>query len=1096
MADNTEQQPDSSQSASARLSMPKDVEQHPQAPKIAGYVLVKTIGKGAFAEVWKAWQTRTHKWVAVKVFIQKTGVNWLFLQREVERLIRLDKHPHIVSLLDADLEGELPYYVMDYMEGGSLEQFVDPKRAVAPARAALWMEEMAQALAYVHSKGMIHCDLKPANVLLDEEGHVRLADFGQSRIVTDSSSALGTLFYMAPEQAVTVRDGEPLQPDVRWDVFGLGATMWAIVTGRVPRGDEDARDALEAAPSLDARLAVYRGIVTARGLPDCRVANPEIDEDLSAIIDRCSDATSLRRYDGVPDVLSDLGARRENRPVKPLAHRTGYRARKFMRRNSALVALSAFAFAALAGAFAQIVKERDSVRRELSVAYLSRAQRAARDSDWAAAALFNAQANKIYPSDVARWNTAAGLADLAVPAEIIATPDTKAGAVFLAPDFKTLLMAGTTEATLLDFKTRLPIGARIVPGDTLLSAAFSADGGFIATASDHGELRLWDARTGLPVGRRIKKADAKIESELTIGRMRIIGAVDQRTLGVGPGGSAILSSVYNDGALQWDPRTGAKLASGPSEQSVEEVAYSLDGRAAASIGYSYAVVWNTANGAKLGSLKLDAPGLAVAFSPDGSRLATGGEDGFTLWDLKTNARVGHWDAGKAVVTSLAFGPKGAVLAVGATDGRAVIWDLIEGRPTGRWMMHPGPVTSCAFSPDGSSLATTTNGRTLRIWDISKAWSRRREFTLPGYYPSAEIATYTPDGRYIVTVARTSRDVERYDALTLRAAGKPQQLPKTEMISKVFFNPDRTVGLLADYKNGSHLWDFRTGKAIGARAVHDGDVTFAAFSPDGQVVVTAPWQGHARLWDVRTGAPLGRPLSHDGPVKGAAFSPDSRWVVTGSTDATARIWDARTGEAIGRPMPSPRDVYSIAVSPDGDTIASSSWNDVQLWSAKTQAPLGAAFAHPSTVMNMVFNRDGSKLLVATADYKARLWDVPGHRPIGKAMSHDSYLYALKFSPDGKLVLTSSWDKTSRVWDAVTGEPVGEAMRFPVGVTYAEFSPDGRTVIDGGADSGTVNVWDVSWLGETASPDELVRRAQSVTLRRINERGDIEISAPVP
>lgn len=1076
--------------------MPKDVEQHPQAPKIPGYVLVATIGKGAFAEVWKAWQVRTHKWVAVKVFIQKTGVNWLFLQREVERLIRLDKHPHIVSLLDADLEGEIPYYVMDYMEGGSLEQFVDPRRAIGPAQAALWMEEMAQALAYVHAKGLIHCDLKPANVLLDGEGHVRLADFGQSRIVTDSSGALGTLFYMAPEQAVMVKAGEPLQPDVQWDVFGLGATLWAIVTGRVPRGDEAGRDALDAAPSLEARLAVYRRIVTARSLANCQLENPSIDEDLAAVIDRCSDATSLLRYDAVQDVLADLGARRENRPVKPLAHRAGYRVRKFARRNAALVALGAFAGAVLAGAFAQIIKERDSVRRELSVAYLSRAQRAARDADWAAAALLNAQANKIYPSDVARWNAASGLADLAVPAAVISTPDPKAGGIFLAPDFKTILMAGTTEVALVDFKTRLPIGDRIVPGDVLRSAAYSADGGFVATANDRGELRLWDARTGRPAGPVIKKADEKVKDKFMLGRMRLIGSVEGGRLAVGAGGRTILSSVYNDVARQWDPKSGKKLREGAWPNSVENVVYSRDGTAAAGIGYSGVAVWKTGDGSHT-LLKLDAPGFSVAFSPDGARLATGGEDGLSLWDLNTNTRIGRWDAGKAVVTAVAFSSKGD-LAIGCQDGRAVLWDVAKGAATGRWMMHPEPVTTILFNVDGSSLATISD-RTLRLWDLKSGWSRRREFTLPGYYPNAEVATYTADGRYIMTVAGTSRDVERYDAVTLRPEGKPQVLPKTEMISKVTFNPDRTAGLLTDYKNGSRLWDFRSGKMIGAREVHGSGVvgiTLVVFSPDGRSVLTVPWEGHSRLWDAGTGAPLGRPLVHAGPVRGAAFSPDSRWVVTGSTDTTARIWDARTGEAIGRALPHAREVYPIAVSPDGDTIATSTWNDVQLWSAKTQAQVGRPFAHPSTVMNMTFSRDGRKLLVGAADHKARLWDVRSHSPIGKAMSHDSFLHALKFSPDDKLVLTSSWDKTARVWDAATGEPVGEPMRFPEGVTYAEFSPDGKTVLAGGGGSGNVTLWDVSWLGELASPDEVVRRAQAVTLRRLNERGDVEVSAPAP
>lgn len=95
-ADETIVQADEDLGASKELSIPKGVEQHPDAPKISGYILSKPLGRGAFAQVWKAWQVRTRKQVAIKVFTLRSGVNWLFLQRELERLIRLDKHPHIV----------------------------------------------------------------------------------------------------------------------------------------------------------------------------------------------------------------------------------------------------------------------------------------------------------------------------------------------------------------------------------------------------------------------------------------------------------------------------------------------------------------------------------------------------------------------------------------------------------------------------------------------------------------------------------------------------------------------------------------------------------------------------------------------------------------------------------------------------------------------------------------------------------------------------------------------------------------------------------------------------------------------------------------
>ena len=330
----TIRQPDEAQAQSQELSIPKGVEQNPSAPRIDGYLLTHPLGRGAYAQVWKAWQVRTHKWVAMKVFLDRGGVNWLFLQRELERLIRLDKHPHIVSLLDADMTADPAYYVMDYMEGGSLEKFVDPARLVPVDKAAAWMAEIAQALSYVHAKGLIHCDLKPANVLLDDEGHVRVADFGQSRIVTESSGALGTLFYMAPEQAVTIADGAQLQPDVRWDVYGLGTTMWAVLTGKVPHGEEANRKLLEGAKTLEERLKVYREAVSRRALEEpSRVTGGRVDQDLSAIVTKCASGEPAARHSTTAEVLADLDARLHDAPVSSLYHSRWYRLSKFVRRN-------------------------------------------------------------------------------------------------------------------------------------------------------------------------------------------------------------------------------------------------------------------------------------------------------------------------------------------------------------------------------------------------------------------------------------------------------------------------------------------------------------------------------------------------------------------------------------------------------------------------------------------------------------------------------------------------------------------------------------------------------------------------------------------
>ena len=502
--DRTEIQPQADISASKELSVPKEVEQHPAAPKIPGYILTMALGRGAFAEVWKAWQIRTHKWVAVKIFTQRKGVNWIFLQREVERLIKLDKHPHIVSLLDADLTGEPAYYVMDFLEAGPLDQFVSAANPAPVDKAARWMEEIAQALAYVHSKGLIHCDLKPANILLDEGGHVRVADFGQSRIVTDSAGALGTLFYMAPEQAVSAKEGEQVQPDVRWDIFTLGTTMYAILTGKVPHAAGNA-ERIQKAASLQERLRLYREAVLREPLTDCReLSGGKVDEDLSAIVAKCAKAEPAGRHLTVVEVLLDLKARRESRPVSPLAHERKYRIKKFVQRNLALVGLSAAAALALAAAGAQIVRKNAALRQQLGLSYAAQGQLRLERGDSAAAASYYVEANRLSPSHLAQANALALLAEMAIPIQICVHGDA-VQAVAFSPDGKTALTGSfDNTARLWDARTGKPIGKAMRHDGTVRAVAFSPDGKAALTGSFDDTARLWDARTGKPIGKAMR----------------------------------------------------------------------------------------------------------------------------------------------------------------------------------------------------------------------------------------------------------------------------------------------------------------------------------------------------------------------------------------------------------------------------------------------------------------------------------------------------------------------------------------------------------------------------------------------------------------
>ncbi|HSW46079.1 MAG TPA: serine/threonine-protein kinase [Phycisphaerae bacterium] len=356
------------------LSIPRHVIQHPDAPQVAGYVLTELLGEGAYGQVWRSWQIRTRKEVAVKVFKRRGGLDWVLLQREVERLMRLDRHPHVVTLLDAGLEADPPYYVIDLLEGGSLQQFVDPVAPADPARVIAWAIEICDALAYVHRKGLIHCDLKPANILIDDEQRVRVVDFGQSRVFTESSAALGTLFFMAPEQAVVTELGKPVHPDVRWDIYAIGATLYSILTGRTPHATPPNTQALEGAASLADRLERYRSIIQADpSHAGDRDLISKTGPELTAVIAKCLAPNPEDRYESVAELRADLVALQTGRPVSPLAHRRGYRLRKFVRRNPFGVGLAAaVCVLALAGVLVRTLSVRGDERkaRNISAAFV------------------------------------------------------------------------------------------------------------------------------------------------------------------------------------------------------------------------------------------------------------------------------------------------------------------------------------------------------------------------------------------------------------------------------------------------------------------------------------------------------------------------------------------------------------------------------------------------------------------------------------------------------------------------------------------------------------------------------------------------------
>ncbi len=288
----------------------------PPAP-VPGYERAAYLGRGAYGEVWVATDSNSGRKVAIKFYTRRGGTDWAALAREVEKLRYLFNSRHVVQLLRVGWDSDPPYYVMEYLENGSLEDLL--RAGPLPVGQAVSVfREIALGLVHAHNKGVLHCDLKPANVLLDHDRRPRLADFGQARLAHELAPALGTLFYMAPEQADLTAT-----PDARWDVYALGAVLYRMLTGGPPHRDDPQSGTLPADGALADQLAAYRTLIRTSPPPAAHKEVPGVDAGLAAVVDKCLAADPARRYPNPQAVVTALDAWRLARVRKPMLAVTG-----------------------------------------------------------------------------------------------------------------------------------------------------------------------------------------------------------------------------------------------------------------------------------------------------------------------------------------------------------------------------------------------------------------------------------------------------------------------------------------------------------------------------------------------------------------------------------------------------------------------------------------------------------------------------------------------------------------------------------------------------------------------------------------------------
>src|SRR5438128_3316784 len=315
------------------------------------YELLEEIGRGAQGVVFRARQKSLNRTVALKVISLGQWASKAHLKRfrrEAEAAASLD-HPSIVPIYEVGEREGACYFSMRFVEGGQLDEVV--KRAPMSIRqAAELIAKVARTVHYAHEHGILHRDIKPGNILLNQKGEPLLTDFGLARLVetestvTRTKEVLGTPSYMAPEQAA----GNNTKLTNSADVYGLGAVLYQLLTDHPPFAGGTTYETIKLLLDTEPRQP--------------RVLNLKIDRDLSKICLKCLEKDQQRRYPSALALAEDLQRWLQHEPIR--ARRTGVftHARKWVRRNPSIAAMTA-TLLALAVPFGVVIWKSDQLFR-------------------------------------------------------------------------------------------------------------------------------------------------------------------------------------------------------------------------------------------------------------------------------------------------------------------------------------------------------------------------------------------------------------------------------------------------------------------------------------------------------------------------------------------------------------------------------------------------------------------------------------------------------------------------------------------------------------------------------------------------------------
>jgi serine/threonine protein kinase/WD40 repeat protein/Tfp pilus assembly protein PilF len=884
--------------------------------------------------------------------------------------------------------------------------------------------QVAEALDYAHSQGILHRDIKPSNLLLDVRGAVWVTDFGLAKVagpgcqngkgdITHTGDIVGTIRYMAPERFTGMSDA-------RADVYGLGVTLYELLTLRPAFTERD-------------RAKLIQQVLHDEP-PPMRKLNPVVPRDLETIIHKAISKESAQRYGSARELAEDLQRFIEDRPIR--ARRVGPRERiwRWCRRNPAVAALLSgllFALSAVAvvstGAALKLKYERDrtiEAERDKSIELYKSYWAQARASRWSgrpgrrldsldaiakAAALvrsldFTDEAERL--GQLRNEAIAAmALTDIRVGREWESGVDKVSGCAFDAKQERYAVSDPQGNVSV----RRTADGREIVrlpnPGRGLhaYQLRFSPDGRFLAAMHDREwRWNFWDLNQ----------------------REKVL-SLAARSLDFNPNCGTFACVMDDNSLLFYSLEPLQEIRRVPLGDGGHTIAFAPDGKRLAVLNGNppSLQLLDAETGAVVRRWSAPVSGGFACWRDDGRRLAfqMSSGDRIAVWDVEGGRQVLEFQAGD--VMGIAYSREGTVLATQGSGHGLGLWDA----ETGRLLLETRTSTGLQFSRDGRSLGPL--------------WASASKIGLWQFAPSKELVTLQgcPEKHHVDWIAISSGS--RWLAAGCSDGVRLWDLPARRQIAhlgsgcatRVAFLPDES-GLLAVGPPGSFLWPMAYKRG-------DGEISLQIGPPQslGSPSVTTPgWPSDRKVFVLPDG-------------KSAIIS-EPAWGQVDRVD----LGDHRRSKAVGNLI----RLSEMATSPDGRWLATSSYwfplQPIKVWDL--QAGKHVCDLPVAENAGLSFSPDSQWLVTATST-EFRFWKV-GDWEAARAVAGSS-LYGAAFSPDGRLLALAIAPDQVQLSDPLTGREYGV---FPVltqqPITSMCFSPDGDELVI--STQREILVWDLGLI----------------------------------